>query len=341
MAAGKIRLKDVADRAGVAVNTASTILNHRPNSWASKETEERVFTAAKELGYRPNRAAVALRSGSFQTIGLLVADLENPYFTHFSRVFGNQIAAKGYDLVIESWQTDLEREKKSLEDFVHRNVDGVVAFVSNLDEHREFLEHQAKLGFPFVVLAMPGAGKSPVDAVMPDFSTGLQGVAERLYELGHRRFTFLAGRSIGQKMGGRPSFFQKIIGEFDGAEVEVVESGPQIEEAREVGRRILERAERPTAVVALNDLTAIGVMRAAKDLGLGVPEDLSVVGIDGIPLGEQLSVSLSTIAQPHKEMAAKAAEFLIDRIEGGGSNLSKEAIFETNFIERESIAPPA
>lgn len=341
MASGKIRLKDVAERAGVAVNTASTILNRRPNSWASKETEERVFTAAKELGYRPNRAAVALRSGSFKTIGLLVADLENPYFTHFSRVFGNQIAAKGYDLLIESWQTDLDREKKSLEDFVHRNVDGVVAFVSNLDEHREFLEHQAKLGFPFVVLAMPGAGKSPVDAVLPDFSTGLRQVAKRLYELGHRRYAFLAAKSAGQRVGGRPSLFQKFLGDLDGAEVRVVESGPHIEDAREVGRTILGNQDRPTAIVALNDLTAIGVIRAAKDLGLSVPDDLSVVGIDGIPLGEQLSISLSTVAQPHVEMASTAVDFLVDRIEGRGKEISREATFETSFVERESIAPPA
>ena len=84
MAVGKVRLKDVAEKAGVAVNTASTILNKRPNSWASKETEKRVFDAAKELGYRPNRAAVALQSSRFMTIGLLIADLENPYYTHFS-----------------------------------------------------------------------------------------------------------------------------------------------------------------------------------------------------------------------------------------------------------------
>ena len=142
MAVGKIRLKDVAEKAGVAVNTASTILNKRPNSWASKETEKRVFDAAKELGYRPNRAAVALQSGRFMTIGLLIADLENPYYTHFSEVFGNQIEEKGYDLLIENWRTDLEREKKLLADMVHRNVDGVVAFVSDVDEHREFLESQ-------------------------------------------------------------------------------------------------------------------------------------------------------------------------------------------------------
>lgn len=337
MAGGKIRLKDVAERAGVAVNTASTILNRRPNSWASKETEERVFAAAKELGYRPNNAAVALRSGRFQAIGLVVADLENPYYTHFSRVFGNRMSEKGYDLVIENWQTDLEHEKKVLDEVVHRNVDGVVAFVSDLDEHREFLETQNKLGFPFVALAMPGAGEALVDTVVPNFSTGLEQAAKRLHELGHRRFIFLAARSLGQRVGGRPAHFSKVIESFGDSECKIVDCGPSLLEAREVGRNILDSDQRPTAVVALNDLTAIGVIRAAKDLGLRVPEDVSVVGIDGIPLADLLQVSLSTIAQPHEEMVSKAVEFLIERIEGDRNREPQQSEFETQFIERESI----
>jgi LacI family transcriptional regulator len=338
MAGGKVRLKDVAERAGVAVNTASTILNRRPNSWASKETEERVFAAAKELGYRPNRAAVALRSGSFKAIGLLVADLENPFYTHFSLVFGNAIAERGYELLIESWQTDLVREKKLLDEVVHRNVDGVVAFMSDLDEHGEFLKQQAKLGFPVVVVGMPGTGEQPVDVVSPDFTTGLRGAAKCLYDHGHRRFCFLAARSQGQRVGGRPAYFQEVIKEFGDTELEIVACGPSVIEARGAAREVLAKKERPSAVVALNDLAAIGVMRAAKDLGLRVPEDVSVVGIDGIPMGEQLLVSLSTVAQPHEEMVAKTVELLLARIEGDGGPPPQRASFPTRFIQRESVA---
>lgn len=337
MADGKIRLKDVAEHAGVAVNTASTILNRRSNSWASKATEERVFAAAKELGYRPNKAAVALRSGRFHAIGLVVADLENPYYTHSSRIFGNCINEKGYDLVMENWQTDLELEKKVLDEVVHRNVDGVIAFVSDLDEHREFLEAQSKRGFPFVALAMPGAGEALVDVVMPNFSSGLEAAAKRLHDLGHRRFSFLAARSDGQRVGRRPSHFKQVIEKFGDSSCEVVNCGPSLMEARESGRKILTSDQRPTAVVALNDLSAIAVMRAAKDMNLNVPEDVSVVGIDGIPLAEQLFVSLSTIAQPHEEMVSKAVEFLIERIEGDRNREPRKAEFSTQFIERESI----
>ena len=341
MAVGKIRLKDVAEKAGVAVNTASTILNKRPNSWASKETEKRVFDAAKELGYRPNRAAVALQSGRFMTIGLLIADLENPYYTHFSEVFGNQIEKKGYDLLIENWRTDLEREKKLLADMVHRNVDGVVAFVSDVDEHREFLESQTASGFPIVVLGMPGEDGGKLDLVTPNFSDGLKEAAQRLHELGHRKYTFLSAKSGGQRVGGRPSIFKEIVDGFGDSEVEIKDCGPTIAEARERGLEILKGPDRPSAVVALNDLTAFGIMRAAKDLGLRVPEDVSVVGVDGIPMAEQLVVSLSTVAQQHEKMAAKAIEFLVARMESKEVLPPQLANFPTKFIERESVGPVA
>jgi len=336
----RVRLKDVAERAGVAVNTASTILNRRPNSWASQATVERVFAAAKELGYRPNRAAVALQSGRYESIGLLVADLNNPYFTHIASVLGEEVEQRGYDLVIESWRTDLQREKKLLRDFVDRNVDGVLAFVSDVDTHRDFFNRQAEAGVPVVALAMPGSGEVAVDQVMPNFETGLREAAEALYAQGHRRFAFLAARSPGQRVGKRPALFEQIVATLDGASVTVHDCGPALADARAAADAILASAERPTAVLTLNDLTAIGVMRASVGAGLSIPGDLSVVGIDGIPLGEQLMVSLSTVAQPHEAMVSRAFEFLMARIEGDASP-PQRAEFETYFVARESSGPAA
>ena len=339
MARKQVRLKDVAEMAGVAVNTASTILNRRPNSWASKETEERVFEAAKKLGYRPNRAAVALQSGRFHSIGLLIADLLNPYFAYVASTLGEAVEERGYDLVIENWRMDQEKEKKLLEEFVHRNVDGVAAFVSDVAEHRDFFESQSKLGFPIVALAMPGAGDVPVDMVMPNFETGLRGAAEALFELGHRRFVFVTAKSKGQRVGRRPVLFKGIVDEMEGCETTIVNCGPTVEDARQVAETFLGETGRPSAVVALNDLTAIGVMRAAKDAGMAVPEDLSVVGIDGVPLSAQLPVSLSTVEQPHAAMVAKTVEFLINRIEGDDEQPLQRAEFATRFVRRESVGP--
>jgi LacI family transcriptional regulator len=112
----RIRLKDVAERAGVAVNTASTILNRRPNSWASKETEARVFQAARELGYRPSKTARALRSGRYHTIGLLIQDLTNPFFSTLADELEAAVEERGYDLLVENCRSSLVREKHLLAD---------------------------------------------------------------------------------------------------------------------------------------------------------------------------------------------------------------------------------
>ena len=178
-----------------------------------------------------------------------------------------------------------------------------------------------------------------VDLVMPNFEVGIREAVRSLHGLGHRKFVFLAARSQGQRVGKRPALFEAIVGEYDGARVDVRNCGPSIEEAYSEALQFLGGEECPTAVVALNDLTAIGVLRAAKESGLNVPGDLSVVGIDGIPLSEQLWISLSSIVQPHEAMARQAAEFLLSRTSDRSAVGPQRAEFPTHFVERESSGP--
>ncbi len=339
----KVRLKDVAARAGVAINTASTILNRRPNSWASKETEARVFRAAEELGYQPNRAAVALRFGRFDSLALLIPDLHNPFYTEFADLLETEAEAAGYDLLIESWRTNLKREKHCLADIMTRQVDGVAAFLSDNEPHREFLTEQFAKNRPFVALSVPGAEPLPVDSVLSDFSLGLKQAVEALYGLGHRRFGFLCALAEGQEDGNRPNYFRQLIqakgiGESGFA---FHRCGPSIESAHEGAAALLQRPreEWPTALIALNDLAAIGAMRAAAERGIRIPEDISIVGVDNIPLGRYLPVTLSTIAQPMQEMARAVATMLIERSTGTEKTPARQSVFPTQFIQRQSVGP--
>lgn len=331
----KIRLKDVAARAGVAVNTASTILNRRPNSWASKETEERVFRAAAELGYKPNRAAQSLRMGRFNTIALVIADLHNPYYTAFADALEDVAEERGYDVLIETWRNDLRRERRILDELENRQIDGVAAFLSDPEAHREYLGVLARQETPFVVLSTTGIGALPVDSALADFESGLSAAIEALLGLGHRRFAFISALAAGQHAGGRAELFRRLL---DGAEFSMLDCAPTVGSARDAASALLRGPHRPTAIVAINDLSAIGVLRAAADAGLNAPRDLSVVGADDIPLGVFLPVSLSTIAQPIIEMARFAAEQLIARIEAKEYDpVSVSRIFPTRFIARESV----
>ena len=316
----RARLKDVAAKAGVAPNTASTILNRRPNSWASKETEKRVFDAAEELGYRPSRAALGLRMGSFKTIGLIIPDLHNPFYTAFADRLERKLQEGGYDLIVEHSRNDLEYESHCLESILERQIDAVTYFVSDLDKHLNFLKCARKAGKP--VVAMTGAsveGKPfPFDSVEIDFSVGLTDAVEHLLALGHKKFAFLCALAKGQRKGDRPKIFNKLLSEYGIPEENIVfiPCTHKLAEIYETFNRFLieSRDNRPTALIAMNDLSAIGAIRAAEDHGLHVPEDLSVVGVDHIPLGNYLHRKLTTIDQPIGEMAESAAAMLLGRL---------------------------
>jgi DNA-binding LacI/PurR family transcriptional regulator len=340
----KVRLKDVAAKAGVAVNTASTILNRRPNSWASKETEARVFAAAEELGYKPNRAAVGLRSGRFNTLGLLVPDLHNPYYTTFADLLDLEAERRGFDLILETWRTDLKRELHCLEDLSDRQIDGMASFLSDNATHADFLGRQYRKGRAFVALTAAGGAAIQGDAVMVDFTAGLMGAVDALLALGHRSFAFLNALSEGQDDGQRREMVQKFLHERSGGSLrcQFIRCGHSLDSAYGAVKALFRQADpdKPTALIAMNDLTAIAAGRAALEDGLQIPKDFSLVGVDDIPLGRFLPITLSTIGQPIAEMARKTASLLIDRVEKKRpAEQAEQVVFPARFIARESVGP--
>jgi LacI family transcriptional regulator len=340
----RARLIDVAARAGVAPNTASTILNNRPDSWASKETRERVLLAAKELNYRPSKAALGVRLGRYKTIGLVIPDLHNPFYPVLADYLDQAVAVDGYDLILEHSRNDLAAEQHSFQSILDRQVDGVALIVSDPELHRPFLAGLALSGPPAVALAAKPDVALPVDAVVSDFSKGFAQAIDHLIGLGHERFAFLCALAKGQDDGKRPELFRSILGAKGIApeNISFVRCEHHIASARNAFRELLRQTKRkrPTALMALNDLSAIGAIRAAADEGLSVPKDLSVIGVDNIPLGEYLPVALTTIAQPIKDMVGRTASLLIQRIEGKAAAKPSQTIFPTELIIRESTGKP-
>jgi LacI family transcriptional regulator len=342
----RARLIDVAARAGVAPNTASTILNNRPDSWASKETRERVLLAAKELNYRPSKAALGVRLGRYKTIGLVVPDLHNPFYPVLADYLDQAVATYGYDLILEHTRNDLATEQHCFQSILDRQVDGAALIVSDSDLHRPFLTGLAASGPPVVALAAKPAVALPVDSVVSDFSAGFAQAIDHLLGLGHQRFAFLCALAKGQDDGNRPELFRSLLG-VQGIAPENIfftRCEHHIASARAAFRDLLRqtKARRPTALIALNDLSAIGAMRAAVDEKLVVPRDLSVIGVDNIPFGEFLPVALTTISQPIQDMVTRTASLLMQRIDGKSSARPSQTIFPTALLIREStaVAPP-
>ncbi|HAV13864.1 MAG TPA: hypothetical protein DCX06_10305 [Opitutae bacterium] len=343
----RARLKDVAERAGVATNTASTILNRRPNSWASKETTARVFKAAEELGYKPSRAALGLRLGSFKTVGLVIPDLHNPVYTTFADLLAKRMRESGYDLILEHSRTDVAYEKHCLDSILDRQIDAVTYFVSDLDSHMEFLKRAQKTAKHVVAMTGPSVEPFPFDAVEMDFSEGITAAVEHLLDLGHKRFAFLCALAKGQDAGDRPMIFDQMLKERGIPEDQnsFIHCAHKLQSAREAFGDFLDYCgdERPTALIAMNDLSAIGAMRAANERGLSIPEDLSVIGIDNVPFGECLPRRLTTIAQPLQELADATAELLLNRLgqKDGVSQAPQSRKFKAKLLIKETTAAPA
>jgi LacI family transcriptional regulator len=341
----KVKLKDVAARAGVAVNTASTILNRRPNSWASKETEARVFQAARDLGYRPNRTARALQSGRYHQLGILIQDYNNPYFMTMADEFEAVAEELGYGLLVENCRSSLVRERQLLEDLDDLEVDGVVVWLSDNEAYRHDLGERFGRHLPVVAFCngLPDP-PLPVDAVISDFTDGLRAAVDELCALGHRRFAFLSAIAEGQSHGGRPDLLREMLAGhgIPADSLAVVSCGHSLESAARAFAAFLAGqapADRPTALVGMNDLSAIGAMRAATEAGLTIPRDLSVVGVDDIPLAGYLPVALSSIRQRYRKITRAAAELLTSRLEADVPPPPRQVVFPTRFIRRESVGP--
>ncbi len=343
----RVRLIDVAEKAGVAVNTASTILNKRPNSWASKETEARVFSAAAELGYRPNKTAQALRSGKFLTIGLVIQDLTNPFFCTIADELEAAVEALGYSLIVENCRSSQVREQQIFSNLDDLNVDGSVVWLSDNELFRDRLAKKFASGSAIVALgnAVPQT-PIPCDAVLSDFTQGLHDAIHALCAMGHQRFAFLNAHAEGTYDGSRALLCQQILAAqgIPASSVKLLRCGHTADAAFTTFQQFLskEKGLLPTALIAMNDIAAIGAMRAAKEFGLKIPADISIVGVDDIPLCAYLPITLSSIRQRYKMITQAAAELLISRINDARDvDLSKprQVVFPTIYTARESVGP--
>ncbi len=344
----KARLIDVAKEAGVAPNTASTILNRRPNSWASKKTEQRVFDAAKKLGYRPNKAAVGLRLGKISTIGIVIPNIQNPFYAEFVDLLTLKLSERDYDCVIETSRVDPELEIKRIRDIFDRQIGGCLLALMRPSNFAAAFPGSVSADIPTVLLSGPQKHELELDHIMIDHESGIVESVDHLHELGHRRIAFLSTlpRTMTAAEFREQCFLEQIsrLG-VDPGQTPVIHSGYTFEETEAAFFEFLEKTssnQLPTAVVCLNDIAALGAIRAATNFGLKVPEDLSVVGFDDTLLSRCSNRALTTVSIDIHQIVEKSVEFLMDRIalkEDEALELQKHCI-KTTLTVRETTAPP-
>jgi LacI family transcriptional regulator len=334
-----ITIRDVARLAQVHPGTVSRALNEDTRTLVSPETADRVIKAAEELGYRPNRMARGLKTNRSHTIGVLIPDITNPLFPPILRGIEDRLEEAGYTSLIVNTDNDPERERSHLEAMGARQVDGFISATARLD--RELLADLAARGVP-LVLVNRSLEDGRVAAVAVDDRHGIRLAVRHVIELGHRRIGHVAGpQNLSTGHRRHVSFLETMHGAGLDVAGGYVRFGASFTE--EVGARVcavmLERAPEMTAIVAANDLLAIGCYDALEARGLRCPDDVSIVGFNDMPLIDHLRPPLTSVRVPQREIGQVAADLLLERL-GGNSQTVREILLEPTLVVRGSTAPP-
>ena len=316
---------------------------------ARPETRAKVREAARELGYRPSGVARSLKLRTTQTLGLIITDIENPFFPQLVRAVEDVAREHGFAVLLCNATDDPDREASYLDLLVDRRVDGVVIAVSGLGaRHGEWL---AEPPLP-VVLVNTVAPGLPHPSIASDNVDGGRQAAAHLLDLGHRRLGVLTAGARNADAPARVAGVRKAFEErgLDPDSVSIVVGEPGVGGGESALCRLLEAAPDTTGVVAYNDLMAIGAMRAVRASGRTVPGDMSVVGFDDVAIAAYTDPPLTTVAQAIGELGRWAVERLVERIadaalssNDGASRLSRPpsaTVLPVRLVARGSSGPP-
>ena len=345
---------DVARLAGVSTATVSYVINNLADGRVpiSEETRQRVLEAIEALGYEPDARAQALRSGHTRTVGLILPDIHNPHFWQTADGVEQELRAAGYHLLLSTADLDPDHGKEIFKEMSRQRTDGLIlmsAFIFQSEEAQKILTRLIKRRFPIVKI-----GEHPtIDCVVSNYETATREAMAYLLSLQHRRIGLIYGVRplwVGSETVNLPVDYSGGLDRLlpyqeclqaAGLPVDpelVVTCGTTIEDGYQAALQLLRLPMRPTALLAINDLLAIGALRAANDLGLRVPADLSVVGYDDIPLASYMTPRLTTSSKDMVQLGREAVKLLLARIQDPDRPHQRIEV-QARFIIRESTGP--
>ncbi len=333
--AASVSVTDVAARAGVSLGTVSNVLN-RPDR-VSAATRERVLQAIDELGFVRNEAARQLRAGRSRTIGLIVLDVGNPFFTDIAAGVESAAADAGLSVVLCNSGEDVEREQHYLSVLEQQRAYGIL--VSPITGKDAQLRAIRRRGIP-VVLVDRGSGRRQCSVSVDDVVGGEIAVAH-LIECGHRDIAFVGGPVSIKQVSDRLEGARRAMRAAGLPEkrISVIETGAlNVSEGRSAGKRIAEMAarRRPTAAFCANDLVALGLLQEMTRRRVAVPDELAIIGYDDIEFAAAAAVPLTSIRQPRHQLGLAAAGLLIEEADQADSHQHRQVVFEPSLVVRES-----
>jgi DNA-binding LacI/PurR family transcriptional regulator len=329
-------IREIAKRARVSTATVSRALNRVPT--VDPQLARRVWKVADAMGYYPNTQARALVSGKSRIFGLVVSEITNPFFPEIVQTFEELAVQHDYEILLTSTVHDTKRMKSSVRRMIERRVDGVAILTFGMEE--SLLDDLRLRKVPLVFVDV-GPDAPHVNNIRIDYQTGIRQAVQHLAAFRHKAIAFVAGPVQLKSAIARKDAFKRAMEEIGlAASPEMIVVGDHSMEGgmRALGE-LMQLKERPTAVLCSNDMSAIGVMREAYDLGISVPRELSVVGFDDIRLSEFVTPPLTTVQMSQIELARVAFKALMNDVAdtkpGEGR---KEYTLTTNLILRRSTA---
>ena len=332
-------LRDVAGAAGVHPATASRALNPATRGLVNADTARRVIKVAETMGYRPNPIARGLKTAKSGTVGLVIPDLTNPLFPPIVRGIEEVLEPAGYSGLIVNTDNDPRREETQIKLLRSRQVEGLIVATALVDH--PLLEQLQREGVLMVMVNRRSDGID-VPSITPDDATGVGLAVGHLAELGHRRIAHLAGPSNTSTGALRARSFRNTIRDLGlDDDPRLTATCNQWSEAAgaEALRGLLDADLRFSAVVAGNDLIALGCYDVFAERGISCPEDMSVVGFNDMPFLDKLRPPLTTIAIPHQQIGAEAARLLLDAI-AEPNRPARSVLLPVTLVVRGSSAPP-
>jgi len=303
---------DVARRAGTSAAVVSYVLNDGPRP-VSSATRQRVLDAVEELGYRPNAIARALSERRTRALGLVVSDISNPLIGELAAAINRAAFERGYTVLLGNTMIDEERERRYLRHFIDRQADGLLIVPVGMDQ--AMIEELNTGKIPVVVLDRPVPALMAT-TLLADNAAGAALATTHLLEHGHRSIACLGGPKPLPPTTARIAGWTRVIREagLSGEACPLARGSVSRRAGYEVAVELLTRRRRPTALFATTDEQGIGVLRAAADLGLRIPDDLAVVSFDGIAQGAFCVPGLTTMRQPIEAMGRAAVDALLAQV---------------------------
>jgi LacI family transcriptional regulator len=322
-------MRDVADRCGVAESTVSHVING--TKFVSPEIREKVLQVVRALDFHRDSHARRLARGHSDFLGLIISDIENPFYPGLIKAFESAALEKGFEVLLCTTHYDAARTENAFRKMIENKSPGVAVMTSRVEP--EMAKRLADQGVASVFLDSDGPGPRKSN-IRLNYAKGASEAVHYLHHLGHRQFALVAGPRNRASHAAYQKAVESALKEF-GLEAQVVEGNNDVASGERAVQRLLTERSFPTALLCSNDLTAMGTMRALSRCGLRVPDDVSVVGADDIPFSALTHPPLTTVRMPRERLGGLALEILQEML-SPRAGPGRECVLDTELVIRES-----